>query len=529
MKKLLLFLFIFLLLNHVIAQVPQVFFQEDFNYIDFSEFLEKNPHNSNTPKRWTHFHSENVDLNQNGFIDEFEKIKTTSIKSDFGNGDHKSMKFELNRIDNAIVASAYNPTNDENWIPIGEFYNNITRNEIATWDWPWQGGTDFMPDEEYWFAFDIFIPNNDDDFIFESINCDNQELLNYEVVGQWHITTNDYSGFKKPPLSLQIHCNHWVISQNPISDNESGVVNNFLLSEDATVEKGKWVNWRFNVVFSTHSSGKLKVWKDGKLVVSKENEQTLPDVGNINYPNGVPVYFKIGIYKAHWWSRNTSVSKRVVYYDNVWIYKTISIIDEDCYKDLTVDDMTLTTKTVPPEHTSNPIYHFRIDSNATLYSDATSNHIHTTNKTINLIEYGWLNPNRHYFVKVMIDNDPRYYYYPEVPCEFNTPDKIGIQILDCNKELSDYDMTITCEEIPGNHVYHFRFDYKKGNINKQKDLYSNSPTINLAQESWFEPNIEYKVKVKIDNHQMFNEFLIESCSIIWRKSFKPKEIELYNL
>lgn len=494
----------------------QVFFQENFSgYSNFQDFKSQNYPNGGV---WTLFHAENKNFNTNPAIESFERIKTTSIVQNFGNGG-KSIRFDLRRMNGDLVDEFYQFGTfygDSATIGSGEFYNHITRNEIATYDYP--GVTTFKPDEEYWFSYDIFVPDNDTEYLFETQNCNIQDSLNYELVGQWHLTNQTTSTFAKPPLSLQIHCNKWVISQNPVSDGESGVVKNII----SDVEKGQWINWKFNVIFSTSNEGKLEVWKNGNLVHSISG-QTLPVE--------IPVYFKIGVYKPHWWSRSSSTIRRVVYYDNVQIYKTTSLIESDCQKQLSASDMTLTADTLENE---NPSYHFRIDSNATGSSPATSNHIHTNpnelnHQTIDLKSYDWVQPNRHYFVKVMVDNHPSHYTYPERPCEVDTPGKIHIGLIDadCGRVLTNSNREITCETVPGNPQYHFRIDSNAHGSSPatSNHVYSDTPKINLADYSWFQPNRVYYVKVKIDHRPMFDQYADIPCEIIWNSGISTGPIK----
>ena len=55
-------------------------------------------------------------------------------------------------------------------------------------------------------------------------------------------------------------------------------------------------------------------------VFSKEKAKTI-FAKNYEKCKKSTVYFKLGVYKPHWWSRTTDVRERVYYYDNVKISK----------------------------------------------------------------------------------------------------------------------------------------------------------------------------------------------------------------
>lgn len=74
-------------------------------------------------------------------------------------------------------------------------------------------------------------------------------------------------------------------------------------------ETDKWVDWVVNVKWSYGSDGFLKIWKDGKLVVS--------DTGPNTYNDVLGPHVKMGIYKPAWriHAPDPAVKRRLAYHD----------------------------------------------------------------------------------------------------------------------------------------------------------------------------------------------------------------------
>lgn len=281
----------------------QVHVYEDFeSYYDFEEFKTTNFE----LQKWSYYHAENEDFNGNGIIDTHENIKSTQI-IEFEPNNH-ALEFQLNRSDSSLIYGTIKTNEVEGNLYDGmALFHHANRNEIATWDYP--NLTSYLPNRTYEFSYDIFIPA---DFVFEEKNCADITKANYELVGQWHISYEVLNGKTKPPASLRIQCNRWVLSLNT-NETEESDIHYFFPGE---IERGKWVNWRFQLKFSHKKRGKVLVWKDGELVYEREKFKTMfakfASDGKLN-----TLYFKIGVYKPHWWSRETNVSSRRLLYDNV--------------------------------------------------------------------------------------------------------------------------------------------------------------------------------------------------------------------
>ena len=134
-----------------------------------------------------------------------------------------------------------------------------------------------------------------------------------EIVAQWHQTGGECSQGCSPPLSLQTDNRHWVISQN-WQKRRSSPQYQFCRTRVGLYQINRWTDWVFHVEWSTGTSGKLEVWRDGRRLqgLGPINGRT-DDFGDGVHGN----YMKIGIYKWKWAQQppQSDVSKRVLFHD----------------------------------------------------------------------------------------------------------------------------------------------------------------------------------------------------------------------
>lgn len=292
------------LLSHF--SFAQPFFNEKFDYLDYETFKII----SENRKRWTFFHSENQDFNNNRMIDRWEDIKSIDFwKDEEGN---TAIRFELNKMNNKILREDVmkNGEIDGEEVDYHTFFNHINRNEIATWDDP--NLSAFRPNKKYNFDFEILIP---EEFVFEKQNCDKPSKANYELTGQWHFSYAVLKGNTMSPISLRIVCDEWMLNLNPNNNSEEKDEDFISLGK---IEKGKWVKWKFQLRFSHKKRGYIYLYKDGQLMYSKRKAKTIFAKRSTDGTLST-IYFKIGVYKPHWWSRDTNVTERILFYDNIYI------------------------------------------------------------------------------------------------------------------------------------------------------------------------------------------------------------------
>jgi len=284
----------------------QLFFSEYFEYSDYEAFKLV----SENRKRWTFFHSENQDFNNNRLIDKWEDIKSINfIEYEHRN---KVIRFELKRMKTEILREDVmrNEEIEGEKVDYHTFFTHINRNEIATWDDP--NLTAYKPNRKYNFEFEILIP---EEFVFEKQNCDEPSKANYELAGQWHFSYAVLKGNTMPPISIRIVCDEWMLNLNPDNNSEEKDEDFISLGK---IEKGKWVKWKFQLRFSHKKRGYVHLYKDEQLIYSQSKTKTIFAKRSTDGTLST-VYFKIGVYKPHWWSRDTNVSERILLYDNIHI------------------------------------------------------------------------------------------------------------------------------------------------------------------------------------------------------------------
>jgi hypothetical protein len=136
-----------------------------------------------------------------------------------------------------------------------------------------------------------------------------------EIVTQWHQSDGVCSMGCSPPLSLLTDNTNWVISQNW---QKSKSAPNYLFCHTPVgkFHKNLWTDWVVHVKWSTGTTGKLEIWRDGhKLTGLGPINGRTDDYGDPN-PN-LGNYMKIGIYKWKWASQppTPGVTKRVLFHD----------------------------------------------------------------------------------------------------------------------------------------------------------------------------------------------------------------------
>lgn len=149
---------------------------------------------------------------------------------------------------------------------------------------------------EYWYGFSLYIP----------LDWQNETKQVWNIFAQWHAQPERGELSTSPPLALELDNNTLrIYSRNTsvfnITNTSQITTTTYVLSN---LLKGQWDNYVFNVKWSSGSDGFLNVWRNNVLVLNKTGPNT--------YNDTVAPYWKLGIYRD-----NTSVSPRVVYFDNI--------------------------------------------------------------------------------------------------------------------------------------------------------------------------------------------------------------------
>jgi hypothetical protein len=70
-----------------------------------------------------------------------------------------------------------------------------------------------------------------------------------------------------------------------------------VLCEQKGEFRNRWLNFRFQVRFSSRDNGRIKAWMDGKRVVDYTGATANPENAATEYPNPGRFYFKMGLYR----------------------------------------------------------------------------------------------------------------------------------------------------------------------------------------------------------------------------------------
>lgn len=152
--------------------------------------------------------------------------------------------------------------------------------------------------DEGWYGFSQYFP---DSYITDSTE---------EVVGQWHDYPDAGETAARSPSNAISTGNgrlkwttRWDATRIKLDNNPQG----YYEIDLGPVPKNTWIDWVVHIKFSHTNTGILEVWKNGVKVVDRQN---LPNC----YNDEVYPYFKFGVYRWEW---GTSVTQRVIYYDEV--------------------------------------------------------------------------------------------------------------------------------------------------------------------------------------------------------------------
>jgi hypothetical protein len=154
---------------------------------------------------------------------------------------------------------------------------------------------------ERWYGFSVYLKDW------------TQDTKAAEIVTQWHQTGGVCDAGCSPPLSLLTDNGQWIISQN-WQKRTSSPEYLFCRTPIGAYQANRWTDWVFHVKWSTGTSGRLEVWRDGRKL------QGLGPIGGRTDDYGDRIhgnYIKIGIYKWKWAQQPpaSDVTKRVLFHD----------------------------------------------------------------------------------------------------------------------------------------------------------------------------------------------------------------------
>lgn len=108
-----------------------------------------------------------------------------------------------------------------------------------------------------------------------------------EIIAQVHDHPDVGDPEREPPFSIRVLGNKFLVMRTyETSGNSSRVV----VDWDGPLEVGKWIDWVYRIDWKYDETGSIKVWKDGRPIVSLSNVSTC-------FNDAFPLYAKLGPYK----------------------------------------------------------------------------------------------------------------------------------------------------------------------------------------------------------------------------------------
>ncbi|MCA9362893.1 polysaccharide lyase, partial [Candidatus Kaiserbacteria bacterium] len=147
-------------------------------------------------------------------------------------------------------------------------------------------------DTEYWIGLSVYIPK---DWKADSV---------HEILWQMHGADG-----ASPPLDFRTFDDKMYL----VHRYESNGKNNTDTIWQSSIERGKWIDFIINVKWSGKEDGFLNIWKNENKIYSLKG-----DVG-FGLNGSGHTFLKIGDYKWRWFTSPTSVTRRVLYHDEIRI------------------------------------------------------------------------------------------------------------------------------------------------------------------------------------------------------------------
>lgn len=158
---------------------------------------------------------------------------------------------------------------------------------------------------EGWFGFSLYFPTS---FVKE---------ISEESIVQWQAKPDLAMGetWRSPPMLLGILNDRFVLEIRSDASQVT-VQGNFTFTriDLGPVDKEVWHDWVFHIKWAYDNTGMLEVWKDKKLVLTRNNQPNA-------YNDAMSPYFKVGVYKWDWSNPaiKTLSENRTLYVDEVTI------------------------------------------------------------------------------------------------------------------------------------------------------------------------------------------------------------------
>ena len=123
-----------------------------------------------------------------------------------------------------------------------------------------------------------------------------------DIVIQWHAIPGNWKS-THPNLVIAIQDSNWLVRQNYGSPQDSPTRTSFTL--ESPLRPGTWVSWVVYAKWSPEDDGRVRIWMDGKPVLSQDGPNVYGTIGLEYTP-----YLKTGIYHPEWYLTSEARKKR---------------------------------------------------------------------------------------------------------------------------------------------------------------------------------------------------------------------------
>ncbi len=190
---------------------------------------------------------------------------------------------------------------------------NVFRSEIAL---PHEEGF-----QERWYAARILIPH---DWKID-------ETRGGDILMQWHAIPGNWRA-TFPNLAISVDRDRWKIQQSFGSAQTKPTRTTLRLDE--AIRPGEWTSWVVHAKWSPGSEGKLRIWKDSKLIIEREGPNVYGTIGVEYTP-----YLKTGIYHPEWHlesdaarqafeAEQPSAKRKVVFVTDIKVGNELAMYDD---------------------------------------------------------------------------------------------------------------------------------------------------------------------------------------------------------
>lgn len=152
-----------------------------------------------------------------------------------------------------------------------------------------------LPDIEMWYSFAVYFPS-------EGFAYDHKQ----EAINQWYQQGTPATALRVEDDRLMVHTGNSPEARKKL--------------DLGPVVKDTWYEFVFHFIHSSGDDGLIEVWQNGTKVLTHRG-------GNM-YNIGIMPKWKVGIYKSSFKYKDSSVERRILYFDNIKVGNQHAVLDD---------------------------------------------------------------------------------------------------------------------------------------------------------------------------------------------------------